>query len=327
MDLSTTYMGLKLKNPLIVSSSKLTGNYADIKKCIEHGAAAIVLKSLFEEQIRLESDAEMRKNPDNAYEWFPEAKDFIKKLSTEESLDTYLKFVTKLKKDFKVPIISSINCVTPDIWPVFAKKIEKAGADALELNISIFPFDTEKSGAEIEDLYVQILAEVKKQVSIPVSVKLGYYFTNIYSISNRLVEAGADGLVLFNRYTQRNIDINTAKIIPDNYISSMDEMAIPLRWIALLSGNKIGCDLAASTGVQNYQGVVKQTMAGASAVELCSTLYLNGINYIELILKDIEIWMKQKKIENLSSIRGKVVDLKATNYSFEHLQFMKRNFD
>jgi len=122
MDLSTTYLGLKLKNPLIVSSSKLTGNYNDIKLCIEHGASAIVLKSLFEEQIRLESDSVTRKNPDNAYEWFPEAKDFIKKLSTEESLDSYLTFVAKLKKDFRVPIISSINCVTPDVWPIFAKK-------------------------------------------------------------------------------------------------------------------------------------------------------------------------------------------------------------
>jgi dihydroorotate dehydrogenase (fumarate) len=327
MDLSTTYMGLKLKNPLIVSSSKLTGNYNDIKLCIEHGAAAIVLKSIFEEQIMLESESIARKNHDNAYEWFPEAKEFIKKLSTDEYLDTYLKFIGKMKKDFKVPVISSINCVTPDIWPVFAKKIEAAGADALELNISIFPFDTKKSGDEIEDLYVQILSEVKNQVSIPVSVKLGHYFTNIYSISNRLVQAGADGLVLFNRYSRRNIDIDTAKIIPDNYISSVDEMSIPLRWIALLSGHKIGCDLAASTGVHNYQGIIKQTMAGANAVQLCSTLYLNGINYIELILKDIEIWMKQKKIHNLSSVRGKVVETKAADYSFEHLQFMKRNFD
>ena len=327
MDLSTTYMGLKLKNPLIAGSSKLTGNYSDIKNCIEHGASAIILKSIFEEQIRLETESILRKNPDNAYEWFPEAKELVNNLTTEENLDSYLKFITQLKKEFNVPIISSINCITPDVWPLFAKKIEGAGADALELNISVFPFDMNKTGAEIEDLYVQILTKVKGQVAIPVSVKLGHYFTNIYSISKRLANAGADGLALFNRYTRRNIDIDTMKIIPDNYISSMDEMAIPLRWIALLSGNKIGCDLAASTGVQNYQGVLKQTMAGANAVQLCSTLFLNGINYIELILKDIEIWMKQKNIESLSSIRGKVVEAKTADYSFEHLQFMKRNFD
>jgi len=327
MDLSTTYMGLKLKNPLIVGSSKLTGNYTDISQCIEHGASAIVLKSLFEEQLKLEADIETGKNPDNAYEWFPEAKEFVKKLSSEENLDNYLKFIARLKTDFDVPIISSINCITPDIWPVYAKKIEKAGADALELNISIFPFDTKKSGAEIEDLYVKILTEVKKQVSIPVSVKLGHYFSNVFSISSRLADAGADGLILFNRFTRRNIDIDTAQIIPDNYLSSIDEMSVPLRWIALLSGQKIGCDLVASTGVQNYQGVIKQTMAGANAVQICSTLYLNGINYIELMLKDIEIWMKQKKIKSLSSIRGKVVETNAANYSFEHLQFMKRNFD
>jgi dihydroorotate dehydrogenase (fumarate) len=320
-------MGLKLKNPLIVSSSKLTGNYPEIRKCIDHGASAIVLKSIFEEQIRLESESETRKNHDNAYEWFPEAKEFIKKLSSKESLDSYLKFITSLKREVNVPVISSINCYTPQVWPVFAKSIELAGADALELNISIFPFDKNKTSAEIEDNYIQILTEVKKQVSIPVSVKLGFYFTNIFSICNRLSEAGADGLVLFNRYTRRNIDIENATVIPENYISSIEEMSIPLRWIALLSGNKIGCDLAASTGVQNFQGVIKQTMAGAHAVQLCSTLYLNGINYIELILKDIEIWMEEKKIQSLSLIRGKVNDKKATNYSFEHFQFMKRNFD
>lgn len=327
MDLSSNYMGLQLKNPLIVSSSKLTGNYNNIKQCVDSGAGAIVLKSLFEEQIRLESDSLMRKNPDNAYEWFPEAKEFINKLSTAESLDTYLKFVTTLKKSFEVPIISSINCITHDVWPVFAKKIEMAGADALELNISVFPYDKEKTGVEIEDLYVRILSEVKKQVSIPVSVKLGYYFSNIYAISKRLVDAGANGLVLFNRYTRRNIDIENEKIVPATYISTAEEMSIPLRWIALLAGDKIGCDLAAATGIHNYQGVVKQTMAGANAVQLCSTLYINRINYIEEILKDLENWMKQKNINSLSSIRGKVSEAKSTNYSFEHFQFMKRNFD
>ena len=268
MNLSTQYMGLNLKNPLVISSSKLTGDIESIKKCEEYGAGAVVLKSLFEEQIRAEAES-TTKHSNNMYYWFPEAKDHVMDLSIGTKLDEYLKFVSDVKKEVDIPIISSINCNTPDEWPKFANAIQEAGADALELNIGVFPFNESLKGNEIEDIYINILKEVNKNVTIPVSIKLGYYFTNVSSIATQLVESGVDSLVLFNRYMHPDIDINTLKVIDDNSISSASELNISMRWIALLTGNKIGCQLAASTGIHDHVGLIKQLLSGAT---ICSNM-------------------------------------------------------
>lgn len=326
MDISTTYMGLKLKNPLIVSSSKLTGNLDSIKECVKHGAGAIVLKSVFEEQIR--SDAESTVDHSNdMYYWFPEAKDHIMNLSVDTKLDSYLKFVSEVKKEIDVPVISSINCKTPDDWPKFAAAIQEAGADALELNIGIFPFCKDKTGSEIEDSYVSILKEVNKNVTIPVSIKLGYYFTNIYSIATKLVESGVDALVLFNRYLTPNININNFQVIDDDNMSTPAELNISMRWIALLSGNKIGCQIAASTGIHDHVGFIKQLLSGADVAQVCSTLYINGIPQIEKILDGLKAWMLDHKFESIDDFRGKSVDYKTTIASFERIQYMKRDME
>lgn len=328
MNLATTYMGLELKNPFIVGSSRLTGDLKSIRQCIEAGASAIVLKSLFEEQIRLEAESHLVKaRGGDIYYWFPEAKEHVVGLSVEANLENYLGFVTDLKKESDVPVISSINCVSPEGWPKFASAIQEAGADALELNIAIFPFDNSQSSAEIEKRYVDILKEVKKQVTIPVSIKLGYYFTNLCSLAHNLVGAGVDGLVMFNRYFRPDIDLNTMGVVADDYLSKPDETNIPLRWIALMTGNELNCDLVASTGVHTHEEAIKQILVGARAVQLCSTLYINGNHYIRDIEDGMNKWMEEHRFTTLDDFRGKSLDKQTTEVTFERVQFMKRNFE
>ncbi|MCB2209123.1 MAG: dihydroorotate dehydrogenase-like protein [Bacteroidetes bacterium] len=328
MNLKTSYLGLDLKNPLIASSSRLTGDMKSINECIDNGIGAIVLKSLFEEQIRLEAESETRAGAANDYYyWFTEAKEKVIGLSMEENLDKYLKFVENIKANSDVPVISSINCTTAEDWPKFASAIQQAGADALELNIALFPFDKDVASADIEELYVEILKSVKKEVSIPVSIKLGYYFTNLFSVANKLVSNGVDGLVLFNRYYRPDIDIDTLKVVSENHMSSPDEIHIPMRWIGLLKGNDIGCDLAASTGVHDYQGAIKQILAGADAVQLCSALYLKGIPYIKTMLEEMGNWMEKNRFSSIDSFKGKALDNQTIDASFERIQFLKRDFE
>lgn len=328
MNITTTYMGLELKNPLIVSSSRLTGEIKSIRQCIQAGAGAIVLKSLFEEQIRLDAESKLRNAKDSElYFWFPEAKEHVVGLSVEANLENYLDFVGSVKKESDIPVISSINCITNEGWPNFASAIQQAGADALELNIAIFPFNDLQSSGDIEEKYVDIVREVKKHVTIPVSVKLGYYFTNLYAMANNLVKNGVDGLVLFNRYFRPDINIDTLEVITDNYLSSPLEATVAMRWIALLSGRKLNVDLVASTGVHDYRGVVRQILVGARAVQLCSTLYLNGIEVLPTIEAGLKRWMEDNRFESLDDFRGIALEKQTTDASFERVQYMKRDYE
>jgi dihydroorotate dehydrogenase (fumarate) len=183
------------------------------------------------------------------------------------------------------------------------------------------------ASADIEALYVDILKSVKKEVKIPVSIKLGYYFTNLFSVANKLVSNGVDGLVLFNRYYRPDIDIDTQKVISENHMSSPDEIHIPMRWIGLLKGNDIGCDLAASTGVHDYKGVIKQVLAGADAVQLCSALYLKGIPVFKTILEEMESWMEKNHFASIDAFKGKALNNQTIDASFERIQFLKRDFE
>jgi dihydroorotate dehydrogenase (fumarate) len=325
MDLSTKYLGLTLKNPIVVSSSKLTGTLPNIKACADAGAGAVVLKSLFEEQIIAKTEASLKRN--EMYFWYPEASDYVVEISKGSGVNDYLKLIRDAKAAVDIPIIASINCVSPVEWPVFAKKIEEAGADAIELNIAIFPFDKKISSQQIEDMYVEILKAVKAQVSIPVSVKMGRYFTNIFAMANRLADEGADGLVLFNRFYNPDVDIANMKVVTDNIFSSPDEKSIPMRWIALLSADGINCDLAASTGIHYSIGVVKQLLAGATVTQLCTTLYQNGIPYIREIVSGIEDWMKKNHFKKIDDFRGLVNKKTENTAAFERMQYMRKNFD
>lgn len=325
MDLSTSFMGLKLNNPIVVSSSKLTDNVDNIRACATAGAGAIVLKSLFEEQIIAKTEAGLKRN--EMYFWYPEASDYVLDISKGSGVEEYLQLISNAKSVVEVPIIASINCVSPVEWPKFATKIQQAGADGIELNIAIFPFDKNVSSQQIEDTYIEILKAVKKEVNIPVAVKIGPYFTNTMALAYRLAEAGADGLVLFNRFYNPDVDIATMKVVSDNIFSSPDEKAIPLRWIALLSADGLPCDLAASTGVHYSIGVVKQLLAGAAVTQICTSIYQNGIPYISEIVNGLKEWMRKHNYKSIREFKGLVNSQTENTAAFERIQYMKRNFD
>lgn len=325
MNLTTSYLGLSLKNPIVVSSSKLTGTLENIKSIDKAGAGAVVLQSLFEEQIIAKVDAKLRKN--EMYFWYPEAAEYVQNISKGAGAEDYLRLIESSKKVVKIPIIASVNCVSQFEWPRFAAKIQEAGADAIELNIAIFPNDRLHSSQQIEETYVEILKAVKSQVNIPVSVKLGPFFTNMLSMAFQLEEAGADGLVLFNRFYNPDVDIATNKVITDNVYSSPDEKSVSMRWIALLSANGFKTDLAASTGIHYSIGVAKQLLAGATVTQICTTLYQNGIPYIKEIVEGLEGWMKKKGYKELADFRGLVNNLPENTAAFERIQFMKKNFE
>jgi dihydroorotate dehydrogenase (fumarate) len=324
MDLTTSYMGLKLKNPIIVSSSKLTGSIDSLVKCQNAGAGALVLKSVFEEQIKFEAESSV-KDTDFMYYYFPEAKEKVLGLSVDTKLDRYLEFVRKAKQNLDIPVISSINCKSADDWTKFSKLVQDAGADAIELNIAVFPFNSSQTSNDVEDIYLQIVDGVLENVSIPVSVKLSPYFTNVCNVVNSFVKKGVSAVVLFNRLFRPDFDIDTLEPISDNDFTSPEDFRESMRWIALMYGNDVGCDLSASTGIHDYAGVVKQLLSGASAVQICSTLYMNGLEQIDVLLTGLESYMKKNGYNKLGDFRGKAVPDTSSLLNFERIQFMKRD--
>ena len=321
MDLSTTFMGIKIANPLIVSSSGLTNTADKVKACADNGAGAIVLKSLFEEQ--LVTGKSVMIDQDEMYFWYPEAQQFVNSFSIEEGITAYLKLIEEAKKAVSIPVMASINCVTANEWPKFAASIENSGADGIELNIFIPPTNINLTGYKMEEAYVDIIHEVRKHITIPIAVKVGFYFTNVYRMLYKISNLDVNSLVLFNRYYRPDIDIDAMQVVAQNVYSSPQEITLSLRWIALLS-SKIHKELIAATGIHDYQGVIKQLLAGASAVQICSTLYKNGVSHIRTLLNDIEGWMKQKGYENLPSFRGIVAKNEENTAAFERVQFMRK---
>jgi len=321
MDLSTTFMGIKIANPLIVASSGLTNSVDRIKECADNGAGAVVLKSLFEEQL-ITGKAKLI-NQDDMYFWYPQALDFVNTISKEEGISAYLKLIEESKKSVSIPVMASINCITPWEWPKFASQIESSGADGIELNIFIPPTNINITGYKIEETYVDIIHEVRKHVNIPIAVKVGFYFTSLYRMLYKISNLDISSLVLFNRYYRPDIDIETMRVVAQNVYSSPHEITLSLRWIALLF-SRINKELVAATGIHDYQGVIKQILAGATSVQVCSTLYKNGIPYLRTLLGDIEKWMNRKAYTNLESFRGLVAKNEENTAAFERLQFMKK---
>lgn len=320
-DLSTTYMGLKLKNPVIVGSSGLTKSLNSLLTIEEKGAGAVVLKSLFEEQIKLEikkvfSHEEMQ----GAY---TEADDYIRNYSRQQTLSEYLSLISEAKGKLTIPVIASINCVSAQEWPSFAGEIEKAGADALELNVFVLPSDIEKPGLEYEKLYFQIIENVKKVATIPIALKISYHFSGMAELIKKLSWSKVEGLVLFNRFYNPDIDIDKFVVKPGNLYSTPEEISTSLRWIAILA-DRVQSDLCASTGVHDGDGVVKQLLAGAKAVQICSTLYKNGFDQIPLILQGLKYWMEKNNFSKIDDFRGKLSHKKSDNPAAYHrVQFMK----
>jgi dihydroorotate dehydrogenase (fumarate) len=321
-NLSTRYMGLELRNPIIVGSSGLTSSLENIKELVSNGAGAIVLKSLFEEQIRYEINKTMNQN-EALESYYPEAQDYISNYARDHQLDNYLKLISDAKAAVEVPIIASINCVSADEWTSFAKRIEAAGADALELNIFILPADPNFTGDQNEKVYFDIVAKIKNEIKIPFALKISYHFSGLAKTALKLSWAGAKGIVLFNRFYSPDINLDTLKVVPSNVFSTPEEISTSLRWVAMLS-DRLYCDIAASTGVHDGKGVVKQLLAGAKAVQIASTLYKNGFGRIGEMLEYIESWMKEHNYQTTDEFIGKLSLKKTENpAAWERVQFMK----
>ncbi len=319
INLETTYAGLKLKNPFIVSSSELTSNIKSIEEIERAGAGAIVLKSLFEEQIRNEAGQLTDFN-----DYHTEAYDYINTYVKDNSVDNYLNLIRQAKMAVDIPIIASINCMQEKDWTSFAKKIETAGADALELNIYTMAIDKTTEGYKYEEMYFEIIKEVQKTIKIPIIVKLGYYFTNLVYIVNRLSAMKVDGVVLFNRFFSPDIDINDFSIKPASIFTSPDDLRIPLRWMAIISSKVQQISLSASTGIHDAEAAIKMLLVGADTVQVCSVLYQKGIPYLSEIIKETEKWMGTKNYSSVSDFRGKMSYLNIDNPAlFERAQFMK----
>ena len=324
MNLNTSYLGLNLKNPIVVGSSTFTGTVDGIVKCAKAGAGAVVLKSLFEEQIL--SDIKKEEGYTDIYTSNVDADLYMKTFLRGNEIAIYTNLIREAKKNVDIPIIASINCADKGEWMSFAKELQEAGADALELNIAVSPFDKDVASKDIEDEVVNIFKEVKKTVSIPVSVKLGDHFTNIGNLAFRLSMAGAAGLVLFNRFYNPTIDIENMKVVPGSALSVEEENGSTLRWISLLAAQGIPCSLSASTGVHSAEDVVRQILAGASSVQVCSVLYKKGIDFIKDMVEGMEKWMAKHNFNCINDFKGKCsasADVKV----FERLQYLRRNND
>ena len=300
IDLKTKYAGLTLRNPIIVGSSGLTINPERTKEFEKAGAGAIVLKSLFEEQIEIQGDQLMQN------EFYPEAEDYIRAYARTHQVNNYLEIIKKTKTLCTIPVIASVNCYKADTWIDFARQIELAGADALELNVFELDTDIHSKGGEMQKLYVNILKQVKKEISIPVTVKLGKYTSNLPALVNQLHANGADGVVLFNRFYRPDIDINSLQIVSGNVFSNHGDLSDTLRWTAIVSGKLPNVSISASTGVHDWEDVIKCLLAGASAVQMCSALYTHGAEIIPQILTCIEEWMHQANFKSVKDFRGRL---------------------
>ncbi len=345
MDLSTNYMGIQLTNPFIVSASTMTGDIDSVIECWQAGAGAIVLKSLFEEEIATEAN-KLSKNADD-YSGYSEAYDYLQGYGKALGPQGYLELVKEAKRKTDIPILASLNCVSNNSWGEYAQKLEASGADGIELNIAIMPHSIKQDGTDIIDDYLRIVREVKDKVGIPVAVKVGPYFTSFGNFADRIAterhEApaysvgwlgkdrtdgkiswkGVDAIVLFNRFYQLDIDIDQKTLTQGISYSSQAELSHSLRWISILAG-KVGCDLVCNTGIHDGRDAIKALLAGAKAVEVCSTLFLNGLCKIEEMKMQLETWMTNNNYHTLADFRGLVShSISKTPEEFERLQYVK----
>jgi dihydroorotate dehydrogenase (fumarate) len=323
MDLSTTYLGLRLPHPLMPGASPLADSLDTVKRLEDAGAAAIVLRSLFEEQITRERDGLVyhmevtQAASAEALSYFPKTEDFV--FGPQE----YLEQIRKIKAAVKVPVIASLNGTTDEGWLSYAKTIQEAGADALELNVYFIATDPTETGAHVEQRTIDILRSVKKAVTIPVAVKLSPFFSSVAHLAHQLDEAGADGLVLFNRFYQPDIDVEALEAVPSLHLSDSSELLLRLHWLAILSG-QVKATMAASGGVHTGLDAVKAVMAGASAVQVVSRLLEDGPQRLLTIFQAMKHWMEEHDYESLAQMRGSMSLSKSPNpAAFERGNYMK----
>jgi dihydroorotate dehydrogenase (fumarate) len=323
MSLSTNYLGLVLKNPIVASSSPLSHTVDSIRRLEDAGASAVVMYSLFEEQITFNSlyvDHYLRNNTNSyaeALNYFPEMDQY------NVWPDEYLNLLRRAKESVGIPIIGSLNGISVGGWANYAGLIEDAGAEALELNVYYVPTDTEMTGREIEDMYLDMLRQVKRSVTIPVAMKLSPFFSSMSNMAKRLVHEGADGLVLFNRFYQPDLDLENLTVAPRLVLSNSNELRLPLRWVAILYG-RILADFAITTGIHTSEDVLKGLMAGAKVTMMASELLQNGLRRIKEILREIETWMDEHEYESVAQMIGSMSQQHcAEPAAFERANYMK----
>ena len=303
MNLTSTYLGMELRSPIVVSACPLSEDVANIVKMEDHGAGAVVLFSLFEEQIRRENALyqEVIQNTEGAFaeaaDYFPGAEDY------QSGTAEYLDLIRRAKERVEMPVIASLNGTSAEGWIEYARQLEQAGADGIELNVFYIPADISLTGVEVEQRYLDIVKLVKSTVSIPVAIKLNPYFSAMGNTAHKLAEAGADGLVFFNRFYQPDFDIENLRVISDLRYSRHDEIRLPLLWIAALHG-RVNASVAATSGVQGATEVVKYLLAGADVVMTASSLYRHGIEHLETLGRDLESWMQRLQFDSVAGFRG-----------------------
>jgi dihydroorotate dehydrogenase (fumarate) len=323
MDLTTTYLGLSLKNPLVASASPLSKKVETVRRMEDAGIAAVVMYSLFEEQIIHES-LELDHFLTQGTESFAEALTYLPDLGTYSlAPDRYLEHLSALKQAIKIPIIGSLNGVSKGGWTQYARKIQEAGADALELNLYYLATDPDLTSSELEQAYVDLVTEVKSAIDIPLAVKLSPFLTSIPNLAKRLTSAGADGLVLFNRFYQPDFDLETLEVVHTLDLSNTSEMRLPLRWISILYGI-VKTDFALTSGVHTGVGVLKAMMAGAKVAMLASELLLHGVQRIAAILTEMENWMQEHEYASIQQMQGSMSKTAvAEPAAFERANYMK----
>ncbi len=314
-------MGLELANPIIVGSCGLTGSVRGVERCAEAGAGAVILKSIFEEQIAYEVDAAMAASADSI--WHSEAIAYVANYTEKGSVGRYLSLISDAKKAVDIPVIASVHCVSAEIWADFAARAENAGADALELNAFILPSDPQVDGASIEGVYFDVVRAVTEKVSIPVALKLGSYFSGLANALCKLGDSGIGAVTLFNRFFASDIDTEKLELSAARSLSDANEYLLPLRWVSILHG-RIGCDISATTGVHDVQTIVKLLLAGADTVQVASALYKHGIDYLARLVEDLRAWASAHGFAAIDDFRGMLSQRNAANpAAYERVQFMK----
>ncbi|HEV8537319.1 MAG TPA: dihydroorotate dehydrogenase-like protein [Bacteroidota bacterium] len=323
MNLTTNYLGLKLKNPIVPSAGPLSHTLDTMKRLEDAGAAAIVMYSLFEEQIEHEKE-EIEFYLSYGTESFAEALTYFPE-SGQYNLgpDKYVELLHKAKQALGIPVIGSLNGISVGGWMKYAKSIEQAGADALEVNVYYIPTDPRLTGADVEDRYVEILHTIKQSVAIPVAMKLSPFFSSFAHMANRLVDAGADGLVLFNRFYQPDINLESLDVEPGITLSTSHSMRLPMRWIAILFG-RINASLAATSGIHTAGDALKMLMAGADVTMMCSALLKNGAQHITKVLSDMQQWMIDHEYLSVEQMKGSMSHKSVADpAAFERANYMK----
>jgi dihydroorotate dehydrogenase (fumarate) len=332
--LTTKYMGIQLRNPFIAGSCALTNTIEHLRDIEKSGAGAIVIKSIFEEQIQydsaqsLQGDGSLWKDTFNKvvgekYYYHDEALAYMENFAKEQPLNEYLDFLKRAKKEISIPIIASIHCTTQYNWQYFAKRIQDTGVDAIELNAFLLPSNFNRTSEENEKVYFEIISEIKKYVTIPISLKLGYYFSGLANTLQRLSDTGISAFVVFNRSFNPDIDIDKLEMTSNNTFSYSTEYFHTLRWVAILSG-KVHADIAASTGIHDAEAAIKQLLAGANTVQVVSAMYKKGFPVFGEMIKETEAWMKKHNFKSIDEFRGKLSQSKIENpAAYERVQFIK----